>query len=225
MSITLLQLRTEAKYRSDMTNSTFIDDSEWNSYINSGIADLHDLLIACYMADYYTKSTTFVTVANQENYALPSDFYQLRGVDIALNGTDYFSVSRFNFNERNRNTDMNWGIIGGPTLRYRLVGNNLKFTPAPDGVYQGRIWYTPVATKLVADGDMLADLNQYYEYVVVHAALMAGQKEETDISVLAALKADLRKRIESMASGRDADKADSIQDIYAENDEYYFFRS
>ena len=225
MSMTLAQLRTEARFRANMENSKFVEDAELTSYINSAIAELHDLLISCYSNDYYINTYLFNTVGNTADYALPADFYQLRGVDVKLNAGEFFTINKFNFNERNRNTDLNWGLIGGPSLRYRLVGNNLRFNPTPDGAYQVRLWYIPVATKLVADSDTLADLNQYYEYVVVQAAIMMLQKEESDVSVLAALKADLRNRIQSMAQNRDADKADSVQDIYAEANDYYFYRS
>jgi hypothetical protein len=87
------------------------------------------------------------------------------------------------------------------------------------------MWYIPVATVLVSDSDTLQDLNQYYEYVVVHAALMMLQKEESDVSVLAAFKQQLTQRIQSMAQNRDADKPDSVQDIYSEVNDYYFFRN
>lgn len=224
MSTTLLELRTQSRQRADMENSQFVSDSELNSYINKSIAELHDLLISCYDSDYYMVEYPFQTTVNVTNYALPADFYKLRGVDLKLQGQDYYSVRPFNFNERNRNLDLQWGLIGGPSIRYRMIGSNMVFSPKPDGAYDCRLWYTPTATVLVTDSSELADLNQYSEYVIVDAAIKMMQKEESDVSVLMAQKQALASRIVSMAQNRDAGQPESISDIYAENNDFYFFR-
>ena len=74
MGITLLQLRTQARDRADMTNSLFIADAELNNYINSSIAELHDLLIGAYDSYYSILTSTFNTVSGTATYALPADF-------------------------------------------------------------------------------------------------------------------------------------------------------
>ena len=227
MSITLAQLRTAARQRADMENSDFVTDSELNGYINSEIAELHDLLIQSYGADYFVSSATFSTVAGTDSYAISSNvsssFYKLKGVDILLNG-DWYSAAPFNWNERNRFNDSSWGTVAGPNVRYRMVGGNLIFTPAPTGVYSVKVWYVPVATKLTSDSDSYDDLNQYFEYVVTGAAIKCLLKEESDVSALAAMKLDLRKRIIDSAANRDVDKSESIADIHAENDDFWLHR-
>lgn len=225
MSITLANLRSRARDRADMQNSSFISDSELNNYINSSIAELHDLLIGNYENDYRLNSYSFTTVANTADYALPADFYKMRGVDIKITSNQWFSCRPFNFNERNRNQNFAWGLLTGPTIRYRLTDANIKFSPAPDTAVQIQIWYIPVATILSADGDTLVDINQYAEYVVVDAAIKMLQKEESDVSVLMAQKAGLIKRIQDISANRDASQPESISDIYAENDDYYFYRN
>ncbi len=225
MTITLLDIKAQARNRADMVNSNFIDEIELNSYVNNSIAELHDLLVATYGADYLVLSYDFTTVNSVDTYALPADFYKLKGVDAKLNGSQYYSLRPFNFNERNRNQDVAWGLIGGPSIRYRLVGSNLKFSPIPEGSYPIRMWYIPVAAKLVLDTDIYNDINSYAEYVVVDAAIKMLQKEESDVSVLMAQKMDLRKRIENMAQNRDAEQPETVSDIYAENNEFWFTRS
>lgn len=223
MSITLAQLRTQARDRADMTNSLFITDSELNNYLNASIAELHDLMLACYDSDYYLLSDSFSTVNGTENYALPTDFYKLRGVDVSDGGDEYISLRPFNFNERNSKNEISSYAVSGGYFRYRLAGSNLMLNPVPTGTYNIRIWYAPLATKLVADGDTLDDLNQFSEYVIVDAAIKMMQKEESDVSVLMAQKGDIRKRIENMAQNRDAGQPESVSDIYAENNDYYFY--
>ena len=224
MTVTLSQLRTQSRQRADMENSEFVTDSELNTYINSSIAELHDLLIAAYDSDYSVSTVSFNTASGTSSYALPNgtnysaaaELYKLRGVDIRRNNDDWLTLETFNFNERNRTGE------GGIYMRYRMVGANLVLSPDPDGTYEVKLWYIPVATKLTLDADTLRDLNQYSEYVVVDAAIKMLQKEESDVSVLMAQKAALSQRITDMAQNRDAGRPESVSDIYAEND-YYFW--
>lgn len=223
MSITLAQLKSQARDRADMTNSSFVSDSELVNYINASIAELHDLLIAAYDSDYFITEYTFSTVANTATYALPADFYKIRGIDSRINGDSWASIQPFNFNERNSNNELVAYLSFGNNIRYRLVGSNLMLSPTPTGVYNMKMWYIPVATKLTLDADTLSDLNQYAEYVIVDAAIKMMAKEEGDVSVLAAQKAELRRRIEVMGQNRNADKSEYISDIYSENLDYLWY--
>lgn len=223
MSITLLQIRQQARQRADMENSEFVSDSELTNYINASIAELHDIMIQSYGANYFTKSLEFFTTLNEESYALPADFYKLDGVDAKINNDQWTSLKRFNFPERNRFSDSApWNRLGTKFLYYRLVGANLVFTPVPDAGTAIRIWYTPVSTKLALDADTLDDLNQYVEYVIVDAAIKMMQKEESDVSVLFAQKQALIKRIEEASQNRDAGEPESVSDIYADATEWRY---
>lgn len=223
MSITLLELRTQSRQRADMENSEFVSDSELTNYINSSIAELHDIMVQAYGSDYYVSTDTFNTANGDESYDLPADLYKIMGVDISINGDDFISIKRFNFNERNRFTDNTaWNLAGIPSIRYRLLGNQIVFSPVPDSANSVKLWYVPVATKLVDDADELDDLNQFSEYVIVDAAIKMMQKEESDVSVLMAEKQMLTKRITEAANNRDAGEPESISDIFAEIDDYYF---
>lgn len=217
MTTTLLKLKTQARQRADRVNSNFIEEDELTSYINNSIAELHDLLVSTYGPDYYVESFDFNTVAGTDSYNLPATFYKLKGVDALINGAEYTSLKPFNWNERNRNL-----ITTTETslMRYRLVGSKLKFNPAPLGSYNVRLWYIPTPTPLVTDADIYNDINSYSEYIITDVAIKMLQKEESDISVLASQKMDLRKRIENMAQNRDADQSESITDIYYESDEW-----
>jgi hypothetical protein len=216
--VTLLELKTQARQRADQENSDFIEDSELTGYINASLAELHDLLIAAYCEDYVMNEYVFTSDTSQ-SYALPADFYKLRGVD-TRRGTNgqWATVKRFNFNRRNEQQNAYaWNMLGLPYMEYRLVGSNIRFNGTPDQALQFRIFYYPTATKLVDDADQYDDVNQYGEYVVLDAAIKMMQKEESDVSVLMAQKEAMRARIIAMAAGRDANEPASITDIYAED--------
>lgn len=225
MSITLLQLRTQARQRADMENSSFVSDSELTNYINASIAELHDILIQSYGEEYFITSTTFSTASGTASYSLPATFYKLHGVDVAINGTEFLTIKKFNFNERNRLTDSaGWTATGVPSIRYRILGSSIHFSPVPNAVSTVKLWYTPVATKLSADADTLDDFNQYSEYVITDAAIKMLQKEESDVSVLMAQKQALLQRITYASQNRDAGESEAISDVYSEIDDYLFRR-
>ena len=222
---TLADLRLRSKQRADRETSNFIETDELNFLINGSVAELHDLLVAAGSADYSIQDTTFTTVANVDNYPLPANFYKMKGVDAQITSDKWYSMRPFNFNERNRNNDVTWGLINGPNIRYRLLGDNIKFSPAPEAPYAIRLWYTPTAPILVNDTDTLKDLNFYAEYVIVDVAIKYLQKEESDVSILMQQKAELKRRIEIMANNRDEGQPESVSDIYAENSDFWFTRT
>lgn len=216
MSTTLAEIRLRSRQKADREGSEFVQDAELDFMINSSVAELHDLLIAHAGADYFLDSYSFNLSPAVENYSLPANFYKLKGIDLKVSGL-WQSLRPFNFNERNRVSDDNLTILNLYDLRYRLSGDNLKFSPVPDSQLQCRLWFTPLSPKLVLPTDTLKDLNQYVEYVLVDVAIKYLMKEESDVQGLMVQKADLRKRIENMSANRDEGQPETVSDIYAEN--------
>lgn len=223
-TLTLAQLRTLARQESDMENSTFISDSEFNAYINQSYYELYDLMVQKYGDDYFSNTVSFTTDGTSETYALPngtnysaaSAFYKLIGVDLALSSTaqnSWVTIRRFNMSERNRYSVPNFQSFYGVTnLRYRLNGANLFFTPIPQAGQTVRLWYIPRLTILAADGDTCDGISGWNEYIIVDAAMKALGKEESDVSVLMARKAALIQRIEAAAENRDAANPMTVAD-------------
>lgn len=218
MAITLLELRTQTRQRADQEKSRFVTDAELNSYINSSIAELKDLLLEAYGSEYGVIAPySFSTVSGTSQYALPTGFYELKGIDVEIQTGQWHDIDKFNFNERNKFQNQgSWSDVA--TVRYRLIGDTIMFSPTPDSVVAVRVWYIPVATKLVADADSLDDLNAYSEYVITDAAIKCMQKEESDVTVLVMQKDALRKRIVDKAANRDANKPSSVTDVYSSDD-------
>lgn len=216
-TMSLLELRTATRQRSDMVNSTFVSDAELNSYVNQSLFELYDLLIQKYGNDYFVASPfTLTTNGTSDSYALPGNFYKLLGVDLALsNSTDsYVTIKPFNFAERNRYAAPNFQSFYGITnLRYRLRGNKLWFTPIAEANQKMRIWYIPRMETLAADTDTTDGISGWTEYVVIDAAIKCMQKEESDVTVLAMQKAAIIKRIEDASENRDAGFPKTISDV------------
>lgn len=225
-SMTLLELRTAVRQRADMVNSTFVTDAEFNSYINQSYFELYDLLVTTY-DDYYVAPPLIIpTTSVGSNGLLPLPdgvlytaapaFYKLLGVDLGLsnNTTAFVTIKRFEFISRNRYVypQLNSTYLGVFNLRYHLTGNNLMFIPNPSGGQYIRLWYIPRLQTLTLDVDLADGISGWTEYIICDAAIKAGQKEETDVSVLAAQKMMLIKRIEETAMNRDAGQPATISD-------------
>jgi hypothetical protein len=197
-----------------------VSDAELTNYINSSIKELYDILVQEYDGEYYVSEYEFTTT-DSKTYDLPSDFYKLKGVDMKINNSNFYTLKQFNFNERNRYTE-NAPNSPYSFVRYRLQGGKLAFTPKPGTGKDTKIWYIPLATELVDDSDTFDGINGYEEYVIVDAAIKMLLKEESDASALYQMKADLSARITQAAANRNAGEPQSVSDIYAENNWYWW---
>lgn len=221
---TLAQLRTEARYKANMENSQFVTDAELNTYINASAYELYDLLVTTYGEEYYTATAyTFTTDGTNQLFDLPSAFYKLLGVDLALaNSQDSFvTLKQFKFNERNKFSVPNIQTVWGATnLRYRIHGSKIMFNIIPAAGQTIKLWYIPKMTNLVLDADTLDGVSGWEEYVITDAAIKMLNKEESDITALALHKAELLKRIQDSAPNRDAGMSQTVSDTSMGADEW-----
>lgn len=222
----LLSLRTQAQQRADRVNSNFVTKAEWNKYINQSAAELYDLLVTQY-EDYFLASPYVFVTDGSDSYTLPNGiitssvdsvqtkpFYKLLGVDLGLgnNNNAKITIHKFDFVERNRYVypNVTSTFFGVFNMRYRIMGDKIRFIPVPSSGQYVTMWYIPRIEQLLNDSDVLDTISAWSEYIIVDAALKALQKEESDVSVLAAEKAFLIKRIEDAAMNRDAGQPDVI---------------
>lgn len=223
-TMTLTELKNAVRQRSDMENSQFVKDTELTSYINQSYFELYDLLVQKYGDNYFVASPySFTSDGVNDEYTLPTDMYKLLGVDLALsNSTDsWVTIKPFNFAERNRYAVPNFQSFYGITnLRYRLMGNKLKFTPIPQANQQFRLWYVPRLTTLVNNTDVVDGISGWTEYIIIDAAIKCLQKEESDTNVLMGQKLAIIQRIENASENRDAGFPRTVADVSFSNYEW-----
>lgn len=233
-TMTLAQLRTAVRQRSDQVNSQFISDAELNSYINQSYFELYDILIQKYGDNYYSADpVVFATDGESMQFPLPNGtlsftngrtneagyiapaFYKLLGVDLQLANQvqSFVTIRPFNFSDRNRYAVPNFQSFYGVTnLRYRLNGEYIWLTPTPTSGQNIQIWYVPRLETLTDDADTADGISGWTEYIIVDGAIKCMQKEESDVSVLLAQKMALIQRIESAAANRDAANPATVAD-------------
>lgn len=210
------ELKLRSRERADMVNSQFISNSELETLVNESMTELYDLLVTTLGADYYVKDISFPLVAGQDTYALPFDFYKMAGVDLASGSGKPLTVRPFSFQERNRfnnsliydaSTD---GIL---RMRYRIIGDSIKFIPSIQAGYNVTLWYHPACEKLTSDLATFDGVNGYEEIVIVLTAMKMLQKEESDTSALERRYQYLTKRIQDSAANRDAGFPERVSDV------------
>jgi len=215
---TLLELRTRARRLADAVGNNFFSDGEVDDYINTGLGELHDLLVSKF-EDYYVSSATHTLTSGTSTYSLATigitDFYKILGVDINQ-GSDTIRVPRFSFPERNMfssNTSI-YTDKGYTHYRYNLNGTNLEFIPIPNAAETIKVWYVPAYTKLTTDGattDGSLAFN-WEEYAVLSAAIKMRAKEETASKTLERELERMTMRIEEASRNRDAGESMGIID-------------
>lgn len=214
---TLGSIRLQAQQRSDMVNSQFITNAEWNAYINASFYELYDILVQKFGDDYFVATPfTYTTQTNTQTYPLPVDFYKLLGVEVALNTGDpnsWVTLKNFNFIDRNRWSYPNiYTFYGITNLRYRLNGNNIMLVPINQAGQTLRIWYIPRNKILINDTDIIDGVSGWEEYIIVDACIKAWVKQESDPTAFALQKQALLKRIEEASENRDPGEATHVSD-------------
>jgi len=202
-----------------MEGSTFVTDSEVITYINTSMAELHDILIQKF-EDYYVSSATY-TLPDDNPGALPTNFYKVLGVDLETSGSTY-RLRRYTFQERNMfNSPL--VLAGRPTnALYSIQGGEIKFIPADTASGTITLHYVPDPQQFASDGTddsvrLVSKAPQvalgYEEYIVIDSAIKCLVKEESDVKIHLAQKEQLRRRIEEAAGRRDAGEPMAISDV------------
>lgn len=198
MSKTLLQTRSLCRSLLDEATAADWTDAELNSYINIRYHQLYTAVINVF-EDYYLTTTTFDTVADQQEYTstdgVPTDVYKIRRVELNYNTsasssapTRCLPITNIDIITQDLGQTNTSGSIQGSGNYYTYGhGSNLTigFIPIPDeaGTDAVKIWYVKQISDLASDSTAL-DIpyaDRYYESIVngaVSDALRQGQQDE-----------------------------------------------
>lgn len=209
-TVTLTTLVARVRERADMVGSSFIADSATGlfAFINEANQKLHGMLVDALGEEYVSSSQAFTTIADQSDYALPSGFYKLYGVDLDYHGL-MRSLRQYNRMERNLYRELHPEFLP----RYLLVGGNLRLYPAPAAGLTGAILYAPEATVLTTGTDTVSYPNGWERFIVIDAAIQALAKEESSVSTLVAERDSIIREIESTKEMRDLATPKQVVDV------------
>ena len=180
------------------TTSVSLTAAVLNEFINDSYQETYDILVSRW-ADYFTKTGTNQTMtANVGSYAVPSDFYKLRKVELA-NGDRWTKLLPHDLDVTHL-----YYTTGTPR-RYREQERNIVFSPAPATVETYRLWYIPIRTPLVLDADTITfDVPAEYKLILTIAWRDALDAQDLDPSPAIAKIQELTPMLRSAADSRDA---------------------
>lgn len=228
MAATLLNLRTWARSRADMTGSTFRSDTEVTRCVNAAYAKLYRGLLKVY-ADYFSATTNITLISGTDTYSLAAvnpAVRKLRGVDLVLsaNAGDFITLGSYAWAEREKlalGSAVGSRIRGDFALRYCLMGSSLIFAPIPRITNTVRLRYVPELTVLAVDGDTIAaEIKEGWEdFIVLDAAITLLRDEESDTRDMQGDRDALWRDIEEDAGTRDAEAPEKMARLRSSGDE------
>lgn len=234
--INLGYLRYMSKLRSDLFNSSFLTDDEWNWNINQSAKKLYDILTVKFGEKYFlapplsiptsqftiSQGMAFVPMPNGSLYNGAPALFKLAGVDVSVNpgNGQWFPLPKFNWIDRDRYATLQLSgtvqsIYG---LAYCDFGSNIWFIPQPQPSLYCQLWYVPLMTEMVLDTDMMPfSISGWSEIVVVDAAIKALVKQEfyEQASALVSERSGIMDRIQETAANRDVGQPNTVSNTRA----------
>lgn len=152
-TVTLTELLAGVRQKADKVGlDNRNTDAIVTSFINDALGDIYSLKLK-YAPDNIVTYEDTSTDGSSQTYALPSDHYILRNVELVYSTQEVITIFPGTFQERNLYKSA-YGLqeIYGPYL-YTRQGDDLQISPVLPSSKTLRIWYIPERTRLVSGTD------------------------------------------------------------------------
>lgn len=189
MAKDLALLRQQTRTYLDEVVQADWTDTEVDREINVGYMKVYSAVCTVY-EDYYSTTATANLVANQQEYALPSNFYKIRRLQVNYNpDADPVVFKRaLPVPLDSILQSLDGSVAGIMTTRnsaYYLRGQILGLLPVPTASATGglALWYIKIVSELSSSTDEIniPFPDRYYDAISLEAAgtlLRKGQQEE-----------------------------------------------
>jgi len=187
MSKTLTVIQASVRTYLDEVTQNDWTDTEVTREINVGYMKIYTTVVGVY-EEYYSTKATANTVADQQEYHLPSDLYKIRRVEVNYDPSTANSVARraIPVSMDSVLRDLGSNTLGISTYRnpaYYIRGSIIGFIPVPTqaGTANITLWYIKNVAELSATTDTI-DVpfpDRYYDAISLEAAgtlLRKGQQ-------------------------------------------------
>lgn len=210
-NVTLLQMRTDARYRADMDTgaaAAFASDTIVTRLVNQAVKRLYNKLIAARGGDYYAVRTTISVVPDTASYSLPADFMSLIALQMPHNG-EFYDIGKYELREEVYLKGTH--VSNDPrAIRFRLQSQSVLFQPTPKVAAEVVIIYVPTFTELSLDGDTFDGINGWEDWITYTVAIELRRKAKHSVAELSAERAELDAEIAKLADHRDGQPAKII---------------
>ena len=157
--------------------------------------------------------TAITIVANQQYYALPTDFNKCVRV---LDTTTGIAIPFTDINSQNVVVPQVLPNVayGGVGFNAIIVGNSIGFTPTPtSNTFTPVFYYVPNVSDLVADTDQSVIPRNFIDLVAIQASIDARIKDEDDTSALERKYDRLIKQLTRTARNRQQSTPKKVQRV------------
>lgn len=223
----------------------FIQPAEVREYLNECLTELWEKLVKARAQEHVRKETSFAAIANQADYPLPADMFQLISVDINISPVGVPTINPQFLNakpigEKQRNMFRFYpGLVGwywGTPVYYRTIGSTqlagatslvrrIRFYPLPQAAYPIGLNYYPNFIPFATDGSQdtytFDGVSGWEGYAIWQTVCICKAKLKEDMAFAMAQVARFEARIDELASQNDAGESEVIADTEAENDGWY----
>jgi hypothetical protein len=222
-SSTLAQLLNRVRFESDTQGDPNITDDDLTDILNISLYRPYDKLITCYGDDYYSAQAQFTTDGVSNNVPLPDGtlyggappFYkgellEVTGGPSGATTTYPITLEKFNFREKNQfNSPLRMIAVPNALPRYRNMGNAIIFQWVPSSI-PCNLWYAPKLAPLVNMYDVANDFSGWLELAVIDAAIKVKDRQQQDITTLAARLVKMEEDIDRAAANRDMGSPNTV---------------
>lgn len=208
------QIRDLALSWLDDTDASYFTTAVVNRFINQAQREAQKKLIQAH-ENFYTKCVETSTVADQRDYALPSDFLKLLRLERITQGSgDTAATERLHpltlnelevsgFNSRASTSN-------GVPFNYVMNKDTFSLYPVPSSVETLRLWYVPRVADMVNDGDTPDVPEEYHEYLAIMAARDGFLKDGRSLSPIESKLAYYEQLMEEDAESRTIDSPRTV---------------
>jgi hypothetical protein len=209
-ALSTLEQRVQTLY--DVSGSTVLSAAELDQFINDAYRKLWSEVLAI-NKNFRIKSLPFTLVAGGQAQALPADFMEERYVRLNPGQENQVYLTRNNLRTGSMNYDRS----------YDIFGTNLVIEPLQRSAGSYSLDYIPQPPVLAAPTDALdVELDQFSDFLVYDAAIVALAREESDAGQLVALcygvpgdpsKPGIIGRVRRWASDKRSASPDRVEDV------------
>lgn len=167
--MTLGQIRSLVLAWTDDPNGTYFTQPVLDLRINLALKEMQKRLLSA-NKEYYLSCVKTDTVANQQVYALPSDFMRIIRLEWYLSGqvssTQGNQIMPITPNQR----DLVNSVQAQTPQYYSMAKNTIWLWPVPTTVIEVHLEYSYLVSSMVNAGDEPDAPEQFHEYIAVIAA-------------------------------------------------------
>jgi hypothetical protein len=194
----------------DDPNGTYFTTTILDTWINLAQREVQKKLLNVGQ-NWYVKPVTTVTVANQQDYVLPTDFVSEHRLELITSGTGVNEnpqpIKPITTNQK----DLYAIGTGTPTV-YSIKKDRVSLYPIPSQVWTMRLFYSPIVTDLSSDSDTPDVPLQFQEYVAIIAAFNGFIKDDRAPQNLLTKAQEYENMLKKIAQERRQDQSRQVVD-------------